>query len=81
MDHQKSDVRKLAAAPDGSASPYQIIWSGYFPSVQALQDVMQNPASGEVMGDVPNYYISSTVWAAGRLLEGAYLPAAASAMT
>jgi len=41
---------------DGSAPPYQIIWSGYSPSVQALQDVMQNPASGEVMGDVPNYY-------------------------
>jgi hypothetical protein len=32
------------------------IWSGYFPSVQALQEVLQNPASGEVMGDIPNYY-------------------------
>jgi hypothetical protein len=33
-----------------------IIWSGYFPSVQAVRDVLQNPASGEVMGDIPNYY-------------------------
>jgi hypothetical protein len=51
-----TEVRKLAAAADGSTPPYQIIWSGYFPSVQALQTVLENPASGEVVGDIPNYY-------------------------
>jgi hypothetical protein len=52
---ERTEVRKLAAAADGSAPPYQIIWSGYFPSVQALQTVLENPASGEVVGDIPNY--------------------------
>jgi hypothetical protein len=52
---QRTEVRKLAAAPDGSP-PYQIIWSGYFPSVQALEAVLQNAASGEVVGDIPNCY-------------------------
>jgi uncharacterized protein (TIGR02118 family) len=51
-----TEVRKLAATVDGSTPPYQIIWSGYFPSVQALQTVLENPASGEVVGDIPNYY-------------------------
>jgi uncharacterized protein (TIGR02118 family) len=53
---ERTEVRKIPAAADGSAPPYQIIWSGYFPSLQALQDVLQNPATQEVMGDVPNYY-------------------------
>ena len=53
---ERTEVRKLAAAADGSTPPYQIIWSGYFPSVQALQTVLENPASGEVVGDIPNYY-------------------------
>jgi hypothetical protein len=49
---ERTEVRKLAAAADVSTPPYQIIWSGYFPSVQALQTVLENPASG----DIPNYY-------------------------
>jgi uncharacterized protein (TIGR02118 family) len=52
---ERTEVHKLAAAAESSA-PYQIIWIGYFPSVQAIQDVLQNPASGEVMGEIPNYY-------------------------
>jgi uncharacterized protein (TIGR02118 family) len=53
---ERTEVRKLGAAPDSSAPPYRIIWSGYFPSVQALQAVLQDPASGEVVGNIPNYY-------------------------
>jgi uncharacterized protein (TIGR02118 family) len=53
---ERTEVRKLAAAPDSSPPPYQIIWSGYFQSVQALQAVLQNPASAAVVGDIPNYY-------------------------
>ena len=56
MGLERTEVQKLVAAAEGSAAPYQIIWSGYFPSVQAAQDVLQNPASGEVLGDVPNFY-------------------------
>jgi hypothetical protein len=43
---ERTEVRKLAAAADGSTPPYQIIWSGHFPSVQALQTVLENPGSG-----------------------------------
>ena len=53
---ERTEVHKLDTSADSPASPYQIIWSGYFPSVQALQEALQNPASGEVMGDIPNYY-------------------------
>jgi hypothetical protein len=53
---ERTEVRKIHAAADSPAPRYQFIWSGYFPSVQALQEVLQNPASGEVMGDIPNYY-------------------------
>jgi hypothetical protein len=53
---ERTEVHKLATAADIPASPYQIIWSGYFASVQAVQDVLQYPASGEVMGEIPNYY-------------------------
>jgi uncharacterized protein (TIGR02118 family) len=53
---ERTEVRKLTAAADGSVPAYQIIWSGYFSSPEALQAVLQNPASGEVLGDVPNYY-------------------------
>jgi len=40
---ERTEVRKIPAAADGPEPPYQIIWSGYFPSVQAVQDVLQNP--------------------------------------
>ena len=53
---ERTEMRKLTAAADGSPPPYQVVWSGYFPSVQAVQAVLQNPASGEVVGDVPNYF-------------------------
>jgi uncharacterized protein (TIGR02118 family) len=53
---ERTEIRKIAVAADGSTPPYQIIWSGYFPSLPALQAVLQNPASAEVVGDVPNYY-------------------------
>jgi uncharacterized protein (TIGR02118 family) len=56
MGLERTEARKIAAAADGSTPPYQVIWSGYFASLEALQAVLQNPASGEVVGDVPNYY-------------------------
>ena len=53
---ERMEVRKLAAAADGSPPPYQVIWSGYFPSLEAVRAVLQHPASAEAVGDVPNYY-------------------------
>ena len=53
---ERTEVRKLAVSSDSSAPPYQIIWSGYCPSVQALQSVLQDPATGEVVSDIANYY-------------------------
>ena len=53
---ERTEVRKLTAAADGSAPPYQIIFSAYFPSPEALQAALQHPTSAEVMNDVKNYY-------------------------
>jgi uncharacterized protein (TIGR02118 family) len=53
---ERTEVRKLTAAADGSAPPYQIIFSAYFPSAETLQAALQHPTSAEVMDDVKNYY-------------------------
>jgi len=53
---ERTEVRKLTAAADGSAPPYQIIFSAYFPSAETLQAALQHPTSAEVMNDVKNYY-------------------------
>ncbi len=53
---ERTEVRKLTATADGSAPPYQIIFSMYFPSLETFQAALQHPTSAEVMDDVKNYY-------------------------
>ena len=53
---ERVEVRKLTATVDGAAPPYQIIFSAYFPSLEALQAALQHPTSADVMNDVKNYY-------------------------
>jgi len=36
--------------------PYQVIFSGYFESAAGLQNAMQGPRMGEVIGDIRKYY-------------------------
>ena len=50
------EVVKLASAGDGSAPPYQMMFSAYFDSPSALESAMQNPRMPEVLADVQNFY-------------------------
>jgi len=43
---ERTEVRKIPPPADSPAPPYQFIWSGYFPSVQALQEVLQTRPAG-----------------------------------
>jgi uncharacterized protein (TIGR02118 family) len=47
---------KLGLNPDGSAPPYQAMFSAYFESAAALQSAMADPRMREILGDIPNYY-------------------------
>jgi uncharacterized protein (TIGR02118 family) len=53
---ERTEIRKLTAAADGSTPPYQIIFSVYFPSLEAFQAALQHPSSAEALGDIKNYY-------------------------
>jgi uncharacterized protein (TIGR02118 family) len=53
---ERAEIRRVGASPDGTPSQYQIVANAYFPSVQAARDVLQHPASAEVMADIANYY-------------------------
>ena len=55
-DVKNVEVANFGPNPDGSKPPYQVIFSAYFSSPQALQKAMSDPRIGEVMGDIPNYY-------------------------
>jgi uncharacterized protein (TIGR02118 family) len=50
------EVVKVNATPDGSKPPYQVIFSAYFESAAALQNALQSPKIGEVMGDIANFH-------------------------
>ena len=46
----------MTTAADGSAPPYQLMMSAYFPSVEAFQALLQHPSNAAVMDDIKNYY-------------------------
>jgi uncharacterized protein (TIGR02118 family) len=50
------EMVKLMPSADGSKPPYQVMFSAYFDSAEALQTAMQSPRIGEVMGDIANFY-------------------------
>jgi uncharacterized protein (TIGR02118 family) len=50
------EIVKIAATPDGSAPPYQLVFTAYFESADALQNAMMSPRMAEVMGDLKNFY-------------------------
>ncbi len=51
------ELVKVTSTFDGSAPPYQFIFSAHFESAEALQSALQSPRIGEVLGDIPNYYV------------------------
>lgn len=50
------EMVKVTATPDGSAPPYQVIFSAYFESAAGLQAALQDARIGDVMGDIPNFF-------------------------
>jgi uncharacterized protein (TIGR02118 family) len=50
------EMMKVAANGDGTAPPYQVIFSAYFESAADLQNAMRGPRIGEVMGDIVNFH-------------------------
>jgi len=53
---KKIEVVKVASAGDGSAPPYQVMFSAYFESPAALQTARQHPRMPEVLDDIKNFY-------------------------
>lgn len=50
------EMLKLTTTMDGSKPPYQVMFSAYFESAAGLQNAMQSPRIGEVLGDIQNFY-------------------------
>jgi uncharacterized protein (TIGR02118 family) len=50
------EMVKVGSTADGSKPSYQVIFSAYFESPSSLQNAMQDPKMGEVLGDIANYY-------------------------
>jgi uncharacterized protein (TIGR02118 family) len=50
------EMVKVTTTADGSKPPYQVIFSAYFESAAGLQNAMQSPRIGEVLGDIRNFY-------------------------
>jgi uncharacterized protein (TIGR02118 family) len=50
------ELVKVTTTADGSTPPYHVIFSAYFESATELQNAMQGPRMGEVVGDIQNHY-------------------------
>jgi uncharacterized protein (TIGR02118 family) len=50
------EVATFGSNPDGTAPPYQVMFSAYFQTAAGLQAAMSSPRIGEVLGDIVNYH-------------------------
>ena len=50
------ELLRIGPNPDGSRPAYQVMFSAHFDSAASLQNALQSPRIGEVMGDITNYY-------------------------
>ena len=50
------EMVNLTSTMDGSKPSYQVMFSAYFGSAAGLQNAMQSPRMGEVLGDIQNFY-------------------------
>jgi uncharacterized protein (TIGR02118 family) len=48
------EMVRVTATADGSKPPYHVMFSAYFESAAGLQNAMQSPRMGEVLGDIQN---------------------------
>jgi uncharacterized protein (TIGR02118 family) len=54
------EVMRIGANPDGTMPPYQVIFSGFFDSVEQIQQAMASQGMQQILDDIPNYYDGST---------------------
>ena len=50
------EMVKVTATGSGAPSPYQVIFTAYFESPQALQTAMQDPRMPEVLADIAKFH-------------------------
>ncbi len=50
------EMVKVTTTADGAKPPYQVIFSAYFESAAGVQNAMQAPRMGEVLGDIANFH-------------------------
>ena len=50
------EMMHVNATADGSAPPYQAIFSAHFASATDLENALKNPRLSEVMADIPHYF-------------------------
>ena len=50
------ELVKVTTTAAGSKPPYQVIFSAYFESAAGLQNALQSPQMGQVLGDIQNFY-------------------------
>jgi uncharacterized protein (TIGR02118 family) len=53
------EVMRVGPNADGTTPQYQAIFSGYFDSIEQIQQAMAGPGMQEVLADIPNYYDGS----------------------
>lgn len=67
---RRSEVRKVAATASGAPSPYQVITSLYFDSLDAFQAATRSPAFKLVVDDIPNFFEGQPDILISQVLQG-----------
>lgn len=50
------EMLKVTGTADGSKPPYQVIFSAYFETAEALQGALQDPQMSAVLSDIQFFY-------------------------
>jgi uncharacterized protein (TIGR02118 family) len=53
---KKIEAHRVLGTADGSAPGCQVIANVYFDNLAVFQAAMQDPAMGEMLADIPNFY-------------------------
>ncbi|HEX6771160.1 MAG TPA: EthD family reductase [Acidobacteriaceae bacterium] len=50
------EVIRVTSAADGSAAPYQVIFTAHFQSETSLRNALNDPRMAEAVNDIRNFY-------------------------
>jgi len=50
------EMVRITGTADGSAAPYQVIFSAYFDSESSFERAMQDPRMPEILADIRKFY-------------------------